>query len=131
MQNICRIAGLMLMFVLPVNGQSGTATVHFYGEGGFGVRHVPLYIDEKKVGNLHGREIVDIPVTPGKHTVHSGEKLSGIYLDATEGGEFYVKVTLTTGGVVPHGQVALVDPAQGKYELETRQKGGRQPKPAS
>lgn len=111
----------VLFFILPAFGQSKPTIVHFYGDGYFGTRHVPLYIDGKKVDNLHGREVIDVPITPGKHTVQSGDNHSGIYLDATDGAQYYVKVTLG-GSFILHGQVTLVDPAQGEFEVQTREK---------
>lgn len=113
----CLIIGL----ALAARAQSKTATVHFYGDGYFGARHVPLYIDDKKVGTLHGKEVIDVPVEAGKHSVASGDKKSGIFLQATEGGEYYVKVTLA-GSFILHGQVTLVDPSQGQYEVQARRK---------
>jgi hypothetical protein len=100
---------------------SKPAMVHFYGDGYFGVRHVPLYIDGHKVGNLHGHEVVDVPVVAGKHTVYSGDKKSGIFLEAADGTDYYVKITLG-GSFVLHGQVALVDPSQGQFEVQARRK---------
>lgn len=104
------------------HAQAKPAIVHFYGDGHFGVRHVPLYIDGNKVGNLHGNEVLDVPVVAGKHALSSGDKKSGVFLEAADGGEYYVKVTLSTGGFVPHGQVALIDPSQGQFEVEARRK---------
>ena len=97
------------------------ATVHFYGDGYFGARHVPLYIDDKKVGNLHGHEVVDVLVMAGKHTVRSGDKKSGIFLETANGNEYYVKITLG-GSFVLHGEVTLVDPSQGQFEVQARRK---------
>jgi len=116
-----KVALLTLLFVLGVNAQSKPATIHFYGDGYFGARHVPLYIDDKKVGTLHGKEVIDVPVEARKHTVYSGDKKSGIFVQASEGGEYYVKVTLG-GSFILHGQVTLVDPSQGQYEVEARRK---------
>jgi hypothetical protein len=112
---------LTLIFLASAYAQSKPATVHFYGDGYFGVRHVPLYVDGNKVGTLHGHEVVDVPVAAGKHTVYSGDKKSGIFIEAADGGDYYVKVTLG-GTVVLHGQVTLVDPSQGQYEVQARRK---------
>jgi len=98
-----------------------TTTVHFYGDGYFGARHVPIYIDEKGVGKIHGKETLDVQVTPGKHQIRSGDKKSGIILDAKEGADSYVKVTLA-GSFILHGQVTLMDPSQGEYEYQARKK---------
>ena len=120
MKTYVRTLGLfMFLAALPIHGQSKPATVHFYGDGYFGVRHVPLYVDGAKVGTLHGHEVVDVPVTPGKHTITSGDKKSGIFVEAADGGECYVKVSLG-GSFVLHGQVTLVDPGQGKFEVAAR-----------
>jgi hypothetical protein len=116
-----KMALLLLLVAFSTNGQSAPATVHFYGDGYFGVRHVPLYIDGKKVGNLHGHEVMDVPLTAGKHSVYSGDKNSGIFVEAAEGGDYYVKVTLG-GSFVLHGQVTLVDPSQGQFEVQARRK---------
>jgi hypothetical protein len=116
-----RVALMFLLFVLPALGQGRPATIHFYGDGYFGVRHVPLYVDGKKVGTLHGHEVVDVPILVGKHSVYSGDKQSGIFVEATDGADYYVKVTLG-GNFILHGQVTLVDPAQGKFEVEARRK---------
>jgi hypothetical protein len=110
--------GLFLCFsAVSIRSQSGRATVHFYGDGYFGVRHVPLYVDDKKVATLHGREVIDVPVLPGKHSIHSGDKHSGLFVEATENGDYYVKVSLG-GSFVLHGQVTLVEAQQGEYEVQ-------------
>jgi hypothetical protein len=116
-----RTIALLLLLVVPAAGQSKPATLHFYGDGYFGTRHVPLYIDGKKVGTLHGREVIEIPLISGKHSVYSGDKNSGLFVEAVDGGDYYVKVTLG-GSFVLHGQVTLVDPDQGQFEVQAREK---------
>jgi hypothetical protein len=122
MKHLYAIALLAVCFALPAKSQSDIATIHFYAPDKFGVRHLPLYVDEKTVGSLHGRDMIDVPTTPGKHTVHSSQKDSGIFLEVTAGGDYYVKVSLSEHGFPPPGRVDLVDPSQGKYELEKMKK---------
>jgi hypothetical protein len=110
--------------------QSKPATVHFLADGDFGPRlleprsHrvVPLYIDGAKVGVLVDREVVDVPMTPGKHKLDSGDKHSAIFIDAADGAQYYVKVMLEQRTGRRHGKVTLVDPTQGQIEEQTREK---------
>lgn len=117
MRYLCGIVLLALISALPANTQSGIATIHFYALDKFGVRHIPVYLDDNKIGTLHGRDVLEVPATPGKHTVHSSDKDSGIFLEVTEGGDYYVRVSLTEHGLRPQGRVDLVDPSQGKFEF--------------
>jgi hypothetical protein len=112
---------LVLFLLLFSHPQAATSTIHFYGDGYFGTRHVPLYVDGKEIGKIHGRQTLDFQVAPGKHEVRSGDKKSGIILEAKEGADSYVKITMG-GSFVLHGQVTLVDPSQGAYEYQARKK---------
>lgn len=112
---------LFVVCAVPAYSQTGLAIIHFYGDGYYGARHVPLYIDGKEVASMHGRQVIDVRVTPGRHEIRSADKRSGIALDAKDAGESFVKVTLG-GNFILHGQVTLVDPAQGQYEVQARSK---------
>jgi hypothetical protein len=77
-----------------------------------------VFVDETRVGSLHNGDSVQYSLAPGNHRVYSTDKSTGIDLEVKPGQTYYVRIDILVGFWKGHGGVTLVDPQQGKYEVE-------------
>jgi hypothetical protein len=95
------------------------ATIFFYRPHRFvGAALKPsVFVDETAVGRLHNGDTVKFLVPAGTHQVYSNDKNTGLSLETKPGQTYYVRVDIQMGALKGHGSVTLMDPQQGKYEI--------------
>ena len=77
-----------------------------------------VYLDENQVARMDNGRFFVIKVAPGKHTIRSNDKQSGIEMELVAGKSYYVKVEIATGFWKGHGRLLLMQPEQATYEVK-------------
>jgi hypothetical protein len=55
---------------------------------------------------------------PGKHSIRSNDKASGVEVNMKAGVEYYLRVDMQTGFWKGHGRLTMILPEQGEYEVK-------------
>src|SRR5579872_6312342 len=59
-----------------------------------------IFLDDSKIAKMrNGREFA-IPISPGKHAIHSNQKNSGLEFEAEAGRVYYFKIQMSEAGIV-------------------------------
>ena len=109
--------------VIPGTPAAGSgqpqATIFFYRPHRFvGAALKPsVFVDQTAVGRLHNGETAKFMVPAGTHQIYSNDKNAGLSLEAKPGQTYYVRVDIQLGALKGHGSVTLMDPQQGKFEI--------------
>lgn len=77
-----------------------------------------VYLDETQVARMDNGRYFVIKVQPGKHTVRSNDKQSGVEMDLVAGKTYYIKVEIVAGFMKGHGRLLLMQPEQATYEVK-------------
>jgi hypothetical protein len=80
-----------------------------------------VYIDEKQLARMDNGRFFVIKVAPGKHTIRSNDKQSGVEIDLVAGKTYYIKVEIVAGFMKGHGRLLLMQPEQAMYEVKKLQ----------
>jgi hypothetical protein len=80
-----------------------------------------VYLDESQVARMDNGRYFAIKVMPGKHTIRSNDKQSGIEADFVAGKSYYIKVEIVTGFMKGHGRLLMMQPEQATYEVKKLQ----------
>lgn len=80
-----------------------------------------VYLDEKQMARMDNGRFFVIKVAPGKHTIRSNDKQSGIEMELVAGKSYYVKIEIATGFWKGHGRLLLMQPEQATYEVKKLQ----------
>ena len=104
-----------------VETTSAKAIVHIYRYKQFvGSALAPsIYCDGTPLARMENGRYFSAKLDPGKHTLTSNDKQSGIDLDLKAGEEYFVRVEIATGFAKGHGRLILVPKEQGGYELKS------------
>ena len=77
-----------------------------------------VYLDETQVARMDNGRYFVIKVQPGKHTIRSNDKQSGVEMDLAAGKTYYIKVEIVAGFMKGHGRLLLMQPEQATYEVK-------------
>lgn len=77
-----------------------------------------VYLDETQVARMDNGRYFVVKVQPGKHTIRSNDKQSGIEADFAAGKSYYIKVEIVAGFMKGHGRLLLMQPEQATYEVK-------------
>lgn len=77
-----------------------------------------VYLDETQVARMDNGRFFVIKVAPGKHTIRSNDKQSGIEMELVAGKSYYVRIEIATGFWKGHGRLLLMQPEQATYEVK-------------
>jgi hypothetical protein len=80
-----------------------------------------VYLDETQVARMDNGRFFVIKVQPGKHTIRSNDKQSGVEMDLAAGKTYYIKVEIAAGFMKGHGRLLLMQPEQATYEVKKLQ----------
>jgi len=99
---------------------SGKATLYVYRHRRYeGAALRPsVYLDEKEVARMDNGRFFTVKLDPGKHSVRSNDKASGVDLDVKVGADYYIRVDMQTGFWKGHGRLTFIMPEQGAYEVK-------------
>lgn len=103
-----------------IDGKQAKATVHIYRYKQFvGSALAPsIYCDGAELARMENGRYFTAKLEPGKHTLTSNDKQSGIDLDMKAGEEYFIRVEIAAGFAKGHGRLILVPREQGGYELK-------------
>jgi hypothetical protein len=77
-----------------------------------------VYVDDKEMARIeNGRSFV-ARLEPGRHSIRSNDKASGVEVNMKPGADYYVRVDMQTGFWKGHGQLTMILPEQGEYEVK-------------
>lgn len=65
----------------------------------------------------NGRFFV-VTLGPGKHTIRSNDKASGVEIEMKAGLDYYIRIDMQEGFWKGHGRLTLVLPEQGAFEVK-------------
>lgn len=80
-----------------------------------------VYLDEKQMARMDNGRFFVMKVAPGKHTVRSNDKQSGVEADFVAGKTYYIKVEIVAGFMKGHGRLLMMQPEQATYEVKKLQ----------
>jgi hypothetical protein len=98
----------------------GKATLYVYRHRRFeGAALKPsVYVDDNETARIeNGRHFV-VKLAPGKHSIRSNDKASGVDVNVKPGADYYIRVDMQTGFWKGHGRLTLIMPEQGEYEVK-------------
>jgi hypothetical protein len=77
-----------------------------------------VYVDDKEMARAENGRFFVAHLNPGKHSIRSNDKASGMDIDMQAGGEYYVRVDMQTGFWKGHGRLTMIMSEQGSYEVK-------------
>ncbi len=77
-----------------------------------------VYADDSELARMENGRFFIVKLDPGKHSIRSNDKASGIDLDMKPGQDYYVRIDIEPGVWKGHGRLTLVLPEQGGYEVK-------------
>jgi hypothetical protein len=80
-----------------------------------------VYLDEKQLARMDNGRYFVVKVQPGKHTIRSNDKQSGVEMELAAGKSYYIRVEIATGFMKGHGRLMLMQPEQATYEVKKLQ----------
>ena len=80
-----------------------------------------VYLDETQVARMDNGRYFVIKVQPGKHTIRSNDKQSGVEMEFVGGKTYYIKVEVVAGFMKGHGRLLMMQPEQATYEVKKLQ----------
>jgi hypothetical protein len=98
----------------------GTVYIYRYKQFVGGALEPSVYCDETQLARMDNGRYFAVEVGPGKHTLYSNDKQSGLELDVKPGEKYYVRVEIAAGMMKGHGRLVLMAPEQGSYELKSK-----------
>jgi len=103
-----------------VPGTFAVANLYFYRHRRYeGAALKPsVYVDDKELARMDNGRFFVARLEPGKHSIRSNDKSSGVDIDMKAGTDYYVRVDMQTGFWKGHGRLTLVMPEQGSYEVK-------------
>ncbi len=102
------------------NQPNGTIYIYRYKQFVGGGLEPSVYCDETPLARMDNGRYFIVEVEPGKHTLRSNDKQSGLELDVKAGEKYFVRVEIATGMLKGHGRLVLMAPEQGSYELKSK-----------
>lgn len=101
--------------------KTSKATVYVYRYKQFaGSALAPsIYCDGVELARMENGRYFTAILEPGKHTLTSNDKQSGIDLDLKAGEDYFIRVEIAAGFAKGHGRLVLVPREQGGYELNS------------
>jgi hypothetical protein len=100
--------------------QEGKATLYVYRHRRFeGAALKPsVYVDDKEMARMENGRYFVVKLEPGKHSVRSNDRASGVEVNMKPGAEYYIRVDMQTGFWKGHGRLTMILPEQGEYEVK-------------
>ncbi len=100
--------------------QYGKATLYVYRHRRFeGAALKPsVYVDDREMARMENGRYFVVKLEPGKHSVRSNDKDSGVEVNMKPGAEYYIRVDMQTGFWKGHGRLTMILPEQGEYEVK-------------
>jgi hypothetical protein len=98
----------------------GKATLYVYRHRRFeGAALKPsVYIDDRELARIENGRYFVAKIEPGKHSIRSNDKASGVEINMKAGTEYYIRVDMQTGFWKGHGRLTMILPEQGEYEVK-------------
>jgi hypothetical protein len=113
--------------VPPVRAQEpasppNSATIYFYRlRDAYGaVLRPSVYCDKVQIARMRNGRFLALPVPPGKHMVTSTFAGNGLEIEVKPGESYYFRVEMTRATMFKNarGEVTMVAPEQGKFEVQ-------------
>lgn len=107
----------------PAASQETMAKVIVYrkqNSGAFAVKP-SVYCDEEQLARLDNGYYFTVKIKPGKHTLRSNNKHSGILLEVKSGETYYVRMDMGVNGnwsLKASGEMSLIPAEQALYEVK-------------
>lgn len=100
--------------------QGGKAALYVYRHHRFeGAALKPsVYVDDREMARIENGRYFVVKLEPGKHSVRSNDKASGVEVNMKPGAEYYIRVDMQTGFWKGHGRLTMILPEQGEYEVK-------------
>ena len=96
-----------------------TVYIYRYRDGGGKWGKMPVYVDEKEVAKVLSGTYFILQLPPGKHTIRSTIKTSGMETDFKAGQVEYIRVQVANMSLFRWGgRIDQVMPDQGKFEVK-------------
>jgi hypothetical protein len=122
-----RIKSILLLAVISacVIGFAKTedvkpATIHVYRYKRFYAKALKpsVYFDGKQVARLGNGEVFTTTLSPGKHTITSNDKNSGVDLELSSGDEIFIRMDMTSTDMwKSHGALTMMLTEQGRHDI--------------
>jgi hypothetical protein len=77
-----------------------------------------VYVDDKELARIENGRYFVVKLEPGKHSIRSNDKASGVEFNMKPGAEYYIRVDMQTGFWKGHGRLTMILPEQGEYEVK-------------
>ncbi|MGC2197913.1 MAG: hypothetical protein WA628_24800, partial [Terriglobales bacterium] len=75
-------------------------------------------VDDREMARMENGRYFVVKLEPGKHSVRSNDKDSGVEVNMKPGAEYYIRVDMQTGFWKGHGRLTMILPEQGEYEVK-------------
>jgi hypothetical protein len=77
-----------------------------------------VYVDDKEMARIENGRFFVVNLDPGKHSIRSSDKSSGVDVEMKSGSDYYVRIDIQPGLLKGHGRLTLILPEQGEYEIK-------------
>jgi hypothetical protein len=110
------LLALLLLLCSAAAEDVGTITIFRLADHHRGWKPV-VFCDGQRVAAVQGAKYVKMNVGAGKHTFTSNNSKTGVDLEVKPGGDYFLKLTGTTGPFSENGTLELADPAQARTQM--------------
>jgi hypothetical protein len=115
-----RKQAVLLTFFLVCSaaaGDVGTITIFRLVDHHRGWKPV-AFCDGQRIAAVQGGKYIKMNVAVGKHTFTSNNAKTGVDLEVKPGGDYFIRVSGTTGPFSENGLLELADPVQARQQID-------------
>ena len=99
-------------------GAPGTVHIYRYKQYEGSALHPSIYCDEARLARLPSGRFLEVKVPAGQHIFYADDKQAGAVVNVEPGKDYYFRTELQTGFWKGHFRLNMVQPEQGKYDVE-------------